>query len=889
MCSMKNYFKILLLIFSISFLNSQENEKANYDLAYKFSPKSIAKLVHSTSVRPHWLKNGNKFWYQYKTTKGSNYYLVDADKRTKSPLFDNDKMAAWLTEITKDPYDGQHLPRFNFKFVKDEKAIQFYVTSNELVASNDGVDLDSFKGDIDDKSISELKQNGYNTVNDIIYEDINILIEKTNITRETLSKIIDYVIDNKSRKKSSKSKSKKVYHLEYKLGSNGLKIIGNKRKPIKKWNRWANISPDSTIVLYSKNFNLYWMDKENFLKVVNDENDSTIVENQWTKDGVEHFGYGGYGRGLDNEDIEKKKNDRFPIGGYWSSDSKKFVFVKTDRTKIKDLWVINSTGKKRPTLETYKYHMAGEEAEYKHEILIFDINSKGINKVKIDSLKQKTVSYISGINIYSKPRKPSSLDDEFKPTLLLSDKGKIYFSITSRDRKKVDICRADINSGDMEVLIEERMNTYIETRPLYLIKNETEMIHWSERDGWAHFYRYNSQGNLLNRITKGSYHSDYIRHYDEKSNNLFFTAHGINKKIDPYYEHTYKISLNGGTPRLLNKGNFNTMTYPSDNHRYFVSNFSRVDTTPESHLINSDGNVVMKLETADLTALFETGYKFPETFTAKADDGITDLYGVIYKPFDFDENKKYPLLEYVYPGPQTEAVNKSFSVRMDRLDRMAQLGFIVITLGNRGGHPDRSKWYHNYGYGNLRDYGLADKKYVAQQLANRHSFIDIDRVGIYGHSGGGFMSTAAILVYPDFFKVAYSQAGNHDNSMYNSWWSETHHGIMEETDDEGNIKYKYDIDKNQSLAKNLKGHLFLVTGDMDNNVHPGATIRMANALIKANKKFEFMILPSQRHGFGNMTEYNFWLRANHFAKHFLDDENNSVDMVEINRDIPQSK
>ena len=889
MCSMKNYFKILLLIFSISFLNSQENEKANYDLAYKFSPKSIAKLVHSTSVRPHWLKNGNKFWYQYKTTKGSNYYLVDADKRTKSPLFDNDKMAAWLTEITKDPYDGQHLPRFNFKFVKDEKAIQFYVTSNELVASNDGVDLDSFKGDIDDKSISELKQNGYNTVNDIIYEDINILIEKTNITRETLSKIIDYVIDNKSRKKSSKSKSKKVYHLEYKLGSNGLKIIGNKRKPIKKWNRWANISPDSTIVLYSKNFNLYWMDKENFLKVVNDENDSTIVENQWTKDGVEHFGYGGYGRGLDNEDIEKKKNDRFPIGGYWSSDSKKFVFVKTDRTKIKDLWVINSTGKKRPTLETYKYHMAGEEAEYKHEILIFDINSKGINKVKIDSLKQKTVSYISGINIYSKPRKPSSLDDEFKPTLLLSDKGKIYFSITSRDRKKVDICRADINSGDMEVLIEERMNTYIETRPLYLIKNETEMIHWSERDGWAHFYRYNSQGNLLNRITKGSYHSDYIRHYDEKSNNLFFTAHGINKQIDPYYEHTYKISLNGGTPRLLNKGNFNTMTYPSDNHRYFVSNFSRVDTTPESHLINSDGNVVMKLETADLTALFETGYKFPETFTAKADDGITDLYGVIYKPFDFDENKKYPLLEYVYPGPQTEAVNKSFSVRMDRLDRMAQLGFIVITLGNRGGHPDRSKWYHNYGYGNLRDYGLADKKYVAQQLANRHSFIDIDRVGIYGHSGGGFMSTAAILVYPDFFKVAYSQAGNHDNSMYNSWWSETHHGIMEETDDEGNIKYKYDIDKNQSLAKNLKGHLFLVTGDMDNNVHPGATIRMANALIKANKKFEFMILPSQRHGFGNMTEYNFWLRANHFAKHFLDDENNSVDMVEINRDIPQSK
>ena len=820
-------YSLFILFTYLSFSQSHDNNKANYELAYKFSPKNLAKLVHSTTVNPHWLKNGNKFWYQYKTTNGSKYYLVDADRRTKSELFDNDKMAAWLTEITKDPYDGKHLPKFNFKFVKNETAIRFRVTSSELVESSD-----------------------------------------------TLKK---------------KSKEKKVFFLEYKLGGNGLTIINNEKKKDEKWKKWANVAPDSTIVLYSKKHNLYWMDKENFLKAVADEKDSTIVENQWTKHGVEHFGYVGYNRGMDNEDIEKMKNDKFPIRGYWSSDSKNFVYQKTDRRKIKDLWVINSVGKKRPTLETYKYHMAGEEAEYTHEILIFDIKSKDIRKVQIDSVKQKTISYISGINIHSKRTKPSSYDDEFRPTLLLSDKGKIYFNITSRDRKKMDVCRADINTGEVEVLIEERMNTYIETRPLYLIKNETEMIHWSEKDGWAHFYRHDINGNLLNRITSGPFHSDNIKYYDQKSNFLFFSAHGVNKEIDPYYEHTYKISLNGGVPKLLNKGDFNTMTYPSDNHKFFVNNFSRVNTTPKSNLINSDGSVIMNLETADLSALFESGYKFPETFKAKADDGITDLYGVIYKPFDFDENKKYPLLEYVYPGPQTESVNKSFSVRMDRLDRMAQLGFIVITLGNRGGHPDRSKWYHNYGYGNLRDYGLADKKYVAQQLANRHDFIDINRVGIYGHSGGGFMSTAAILVYPDFFKVAYSQAGNHDNSIYNSWWSETHHGILEETDDDGNIKYIYDIDKNQSLAKNLKGHLYLVTGDMDNNVHPGATYRMANALIKANKKFGFMILPSQRHGFGNMSEYNFWLRANHFSKYLLGSENNLVDMVEINIDIPQSK
>jgi dipeptidyl-peptidase-4 len=273
----------------------------------------------------------------------------------------------------------------------------------------------------------------------------------------------------------------------------------------------------------------------------------------------------------------------------------------------------------------------------------------------------------------------------------------------------------------------------------------------------------------------------------------------------------------------------------------------------------------------------------------KADDGITDIYGVIYKPFDFDETKRYPLIEYVYPGPQTEAVNKSFSVSMNRTDRLAQIGFVVVTLGNRGGHPARSKWYHTYGYGNLRDYGLADKKYVAEQLADKHSFIDIEKVGIFGHSGGGFMSTAAMLVYPDFFKVAVSSSGNHDNTIYNSWWSETHHGIDEEKDLDGKISYKYTIDKNQSLAKNLKGKLMLVTGDIDNNVHPGATIRMADALIKANKRFDFSLMPGQRHGYGKMTEYFFWLKADYFSKHLLGVESTDVDMIEMNRDIPQNK
>mgnify|MGYP000495302210 FL=1 len=833
---MRNIRLVFLLAFVTSLVTAQQTPKPNYRAAAKYSPKNLAKLVHSTSVSPHWLKKGNRFWYQYKTSDGANYYIVDADRKTRRKLFDNVKMAKWLTEITKDPYDGQHLPRFSFKFNKAENAIRFYVTSTEEVPVKKEEKKDVKKSD---------KKKG------------------------------------KKAKKRKPKMEKKVYHLEYRLGGNGLTILDNKKKEKQPWKRWANIAPDSSIVLFSKNFNIYWMDKENFKKAIKDDKDTTIVENQWTKDGVENYGYGGGSRGENNETKIKNKDKRKGIWGTWSHDSKKFVFQKSDSRHIKDLWVINSVKSKRPVLETYKYHMAGEQEYYKSELLIFDIPSKGVKNVELDTIRQQSLS------VYRAPRKQSSRDDEFRPSLLLSKKGKIYYSVISRDRKKFDICVADLETGKSEVLVEERFNTYIESRPLILFNNETEMLHWAERDGWAHFYLYDSKGNLKNQVTNGDYHVAGFSGLDEKTRTLYFTANGVNKKQDPYYAHTYKINLNGSGMRTLNAGDFTSRTSMSDSNKYFVSNYSRVNTIPKSELRSSDGRLVMKLEEADLSQLFATGYKFPEPFKVKADDGITDIYGVMYKPFDIDTTKVYPLLEYVYPGPQTEAVNKSFSFRMDRLDRMAQVGFVVITLGNRGGHPDRSKWYHNYSYGNLRDYGLADKKYVAEQLANKHDYIDISKVGIYGHSGGGFMSTAAMLVYPDFFKAAVSSAGNHDNNVYNSWWSETHHGVKEEIDAKGKITHKYKIDTNHSIAKNLKGNLMLIHGDVDNNVHPAGTIRMANALIKANKRFKFMTMPGQRHGFGSMTEYSFWLRADHFSKYFLGVEATSVDITEMNRDKPK--
>ena len=314
---------------------------------------------------------------------------------------------------------------------------------------------------------------------------------------------------------------KKTYHFEYKIGGNGLQIVDTKKKIKKDWEKWATIAPDSSIVVFSKYHNLYWMDKSNFMKAVKNEKDSTIVENQWTSDGVKNYSYGGGSRGENNESEIKDKDNRKSARVIWSHDSKKFVYQRSDTRMLKDLWVINSVTEKRPTLETYKYHMPGEQEYKSSEILIFDVPSKEITKVALDTTKQVNLS------VYRSPRKLSNADDEFQPSTLLSKKNKIYFSSISRDRKRLNINVADINTGKVKELIKERFNTYIEQRNLVLFNNEQEMIHWSERDGWAHFYLYDSFGRLKNQISSGSFHANSFVNIDENKRVLFFTENGV--------------------------------------------------------------------------------------------------------------------------------------------------------------------------------------------------------------------------------------------------------------------------------------------------------------------------------------------------------------------------
>lgn len=782
----------------------------NYELAERFSAKRIGQMVFSTSVRPVWFRNGDKFLYAWKTSDGTQYYIADPKAGKTEPVFDMDKLAMQITEIMRDPFDAKHLP----------------ISNINIDPENDG----------------------------ILKFDIKSTKEKTDTTGKATGE-------------------KLTYHFRYEIA--GKKLTYDTADKKEKYPDWANVSPDGLTGVYMKNSNLFYMDTLNLRKAAEDPKDSTLVEHRITSDGYKDFCYGINNYSGNTETDTTKRV--FPSELVWSPDSRHIAVMRWDMAPLKDFWVINSLTQPRPTLETYKYQMPGEPGPKGH-LYVFSTSDWTSRQVKINAFKDQDLIMQPDV------RTTDDQFDEFYSSRWLGDDNGFYLTRMSRDLKRMDICYVGVDSDSTRTVISERMNTYVESRQTRLLDGGRKMIHWSERNGWANLYLYNADGTLIRNLTEGAYHVDDVLAVNEKEGYVLFRACGKEKGENPYQMHVYRVSLQGGEPKMLDIPDMNIDAIASDDGKYFIANYSRVDYKPASALFDAAGKKVCDLGEADFSLLFAAGYKFPERFKVKAADGITDLYGAIYKPFDFDSTKVYPICDYVYPGPQVEANNISWSRGFTRTDRLAQLGFIVITVGNRGGHPDRSKWYHNYGYGNLRDYGLEDQKYAIQQLGARYSWIDLNRVGIHGHSGGGFMSTAAMLKYPDFFKAAVSCAGNHDNSIYNRWWSEQHHGITEKVE-AGDTTFVYSIETNPEIASNLKGHLMLVHGDIDNNVHPANTIRVVNALIRANKRFDMLILPGQRHGFGDMNEYFFWRMADYYCEWLMgSSKRDEVNIKEMNND-----
>ena len=647
------------------------------------------------------------------------------------------------------------------------------------------------------------------------------------------------------------------------------RALSEREKDVLPRDRWGNVAPDKRFVVFAKNLNLYCASHADYEKLLRNPNDSSAVETALTTDGVAHFGFG-MPRNRMNTDSTPADGRRRQVQGYWSPDGRYFAAVLTDQRCVKDLWVIHSAARPRPTLETYKYQLPGETEAPVYHLYIFDLVNRTRTEVRTEAFADQTVAVSS---------RPKHHPDD--PQVWLGDATRCFLTRTSRDMKRVDICAYTVGEDSARTLICERMNTYIETRPLALTAN-SDLIHWSERDGWAHLYLYDAGGRLKRQITKGAWHVDQIRHVDEAGRVIYFVANGMEKDdATPYYEHLYRVNFDGSGLKAVTPGNYHHLTHMDRYGRYVVDNYSRINTIPATALFDNQGRRIMTLEVSDFSQLMQAGYRFPEMFTVKAADGVTDLYGIIYKPFDFDSTRTYPVIDYVYPGPQQEGTYTRYIPLNPRTDRLAQAGFIVVSVGQRGGHPGRSKWYHNYGYGNLRDYPLADHKAAIEQLCLRHAYMDIHRVGIHGHSGGGFMSTAAMLQYPDFFKVAVSCAGNHDNNIYNRAWSEKHHGVTETTEDDGTMRFDIRVPANHELVANLKGHLLLIHGEIDNNVHPANTMRMVDALIRAGKRFDMLLIPNQRHHFENYNEYFYWRMVDYFSEHLLGERERRVDIKDF--------
>lgn len=846
----------------------------NYDLEARFLPANINHLIFDLSVTPHWFTLSDKFWYSYRTGDGTHYYVVDPAKKSKSPLWDNAKVAAALSLLTNFPYDAQHLPIKRLRLVDKDTRMRFEVEIRRdgVVPNEPGKKIQndgSQQGNESEMKEDEDKQSGQQG------QRAQSSGQPVEPKEETRSLIFEYDL------------------------STGKVVRLDDAEPMKPRPLWASISPDEKTVVFARGQNLYMMDADNYAKALKKPGDATIVETQLTTDGIEKFSYAR--RLLPEQEDELKKEDkgdtnkagiRSPaIQIHWSEDSKKFAVVRQDERKILDFWVIHSLANPRPVLESYPYNLPGEQDMPIYQLEILDVGTKQLVVVQAKDFPEQELRIEDAPSL---ERDREEMREEQEGTQegapfpisrvtarwVSATSDKLYFTSTDRDFRKIDVCVADTSTGVSKTLIEERSNVWLSVKPLRLVGNGQELIWWSERDGWGHYYLFDSAGKLKNQIDSGEFVTDQIVSLEEKSRTIFFTANGRERGEDPYYLHLYRINLDGSGLLLLTPGNFSDAFSAPDSGKYFEDTFSRVDTAPKSILVDTQGTHLLDLEITDVSQLLEAGYKFPEVFKVKAEDGVTDLYGVMYKPFDFDPARKYPLIEFVYPGPQTEEVNKTFSPKSPNVP-LAQLGFIIIEVGARGGSPQRDKWYDSYGYGNLRDYGLADKKVAAERLAALHSYIDLSRVGMWGHSGGGFMTAAALMQYPNFYKAGWSESGNHDNNVYNRDWSEKYHGVREETLKDGTQKYVYEIDKNSDLAKNLKGHLMLTTGDMDNNVSMVNTMRVANALIRADKRFEIQVYPGMRHSYMPIASYVDVARGDFFARWLLGSYDTGADILQL--------
>ena len=625
---------------------------------------------------------------------------------------------------------------------------------------------------------------------------------------------------------------------------NGNKSFKTSFKEPNKGKNKEHLSPDGTKAAFIIDYNLWVRDTKN--------NNIT----QLTFDGTEHYGYATNNAGWVRDDQ--------PVL-LWSPDSKKIATFRHDSRNVGEMYLV-STKVGHPELDAWKYPLPGDDSIFMIERIVLHLN----DEPRMVKLNMPPDPHRSSTGDHVADRHGRFIDVEWN-----AESNLLAFVSSSRDHKSATLRIANPETGEIRDIYNETVATYYESgfiNPNWrILHNRNEFIWYSEKDDWAHLYLHDLQtGRLKKQLTSGNWSVLDLQQVDENNGLIFFTA-ANKERGDPYFHYLYSLSLDKGEPKLLTPETANHSIEWSQSGEYFVDTFSTPNIVPTSVIRDKAGKIVMSLEKADASLLIKKGWVAPETFVVKARDNLTDLYGLLYKPSNFNSKNSYPILNYIYPGPQAGSVG-SRSFRAARRDKqaIAELGFIVVEVDAMG-TPGRSKTFHDAYYGNMGDNGLPDQITAIKQLAVERPWMDLQRIGVWGHSGGGYASTGAILRYPDFYKVAVSSAGNHDNRNYEDDWGEKWQGLLEESsmvDANGNeiLTTNYDNQANQLLAKNLEGKLLLAHGMMDDNVPPSNTLLMVQALIEAEKDFDLVIFPEAKHGFGN-SRYFMKKRWNYFVKH----------------------
>jgi dipeptidyl aminopeptidase/acylaminoacyl peptidase len=591
-------------------------------------------------------------------------------------------------------------------------------------------------------------------------------------------------------------------------------------------------SPDRKKAVYIKDWNLWVKDFEK------------RTDTQLTTDGVKDFGYATDNAGWTH-------SDRAILA--WSPDSKKIATFQQDQRNVSDMYLV-TTNVGAPKLEAWKYPLPQDKEIIKIHRVIIDVDAKKVVRFNMNPDDRRS-TLCDDI----------SCDGGFTDVEWTEDSTKLAFVSSARDHKWAKLRVADANSGTVKDIHEEKVATQYESGQGAVnwryFADTNEFIWYSEKDDWGHLYLYDTNGKLKNQITKGNFVVTQIVKIDEKNRVIYFYANGREQGRDPYFSHFYRVNFDGSNLQLLTPEDGNHQISLSPDGKYFIDNYSKPDVPFVSVLRDMSGKLIANLEKTDVSRLMATGWKPPTPITVKDRNGKWDLYGLMFTPTKMVKGKKYPVVNYIYPGPQAGGVGPRFFMasRSDH-QALAELGFVVVIIDGTC-NPDRSKSFHDVCYGNMADNTIEDQISGLKQLSAKYKFLDLTKVGIWGHSGGGFATADAMFNYPDFYKVGISESGNHDNRNYEDDWGERYIGLMQGDN--------YEKQANQIYAKNLKGKLLLAHGGMDDNVPPYNTYLVVDALVKANKDFDLLIFPNARHGYAGDSFYMMRRRWDYFVKHLL--------------------